>query len=90
MSSTQAFADTEKEVNTCDVLESLARKVMTIRQNKSLPLKKALSVMKTKSSRFITIMAWEKPSFSGDKMQKKAISEFADSVYLSCLKSSKG
>jgi hypothetical protein len=70
----------------CSTYEKMARQIITIRQDKSMSLKQVLDVTNDKVARNITLTAWEKPSYSTDKMQKKVISEFSDDVYLQCLK----
>lgn len=81
-----AEATKEEKAAVCDVMEKVARQVMSVRQDKSVPLKTVLGIMNTENARSIVLMAWEKPSFSTDAMQQKTISEFADNIYLQCLK----
>ncbi len=76
----------------CGKFERLARVIMENRQN-DIPMSKMMSVLDAdqRKSFFgnMVIAAYEHPSYRTAKMQQNAVDEFADNIYLQCVKSTR-
>ena len=78
--------------NICGSLESYARTVMEKRQqNVSVKdMMEAVSEGDNKELKDVLItvikMAYEEPAYSGEEYQQKTVNEFANKVYLMCMK----
>jgi hypothetical protein len=75
----------------CSNGEELARTIMKSRQI-GVSLSSIMAIAKeqgAESVKHIALMAYDKPRYSTEEMQQRSIEDFANEVYLSCLKGSK-
>ena len=82
--STSAIAEEAKMV-TCEEIERLSRAIMDARQA-GVALVKVTEVMKGSALKPIVIDAYTRPLWSVDENKERAVNEFANSIYLICLK----
>jgi len=77
----------------CEKVESMARTIMTARQQ-GIPMKKIVSLISesgitgngAKALKIIIIEAYDTPNYSSSGYEKEAINEFANKYYRSCVK----
>ena len=67
----------------CEKLSKYATEVMTKRQNE-VSIVDVIKLADGEIEKRIVLEAYQKPSFSGDKWQSKAIKEFANDVATGC------
>lgn len=99
-----ADAQTNPRIERCGMLETAARATMTARQTGKSMLEvrrsseklRAESGMDPELSRLmgnlmdaLLIDAYERPRFSSDESQQRAIEDFANTYYLQCFKDAK-
>ena len=72
---------------TCEEIEALASSIMTARQS-GVPLKQVIAIADGQDYiKRVAMVAYGITNYSTDEYKTKAIEEFADEVYLICLKS---
>tara|TARA_R110000772_G_scaffold123063_5_gene229273 strand:- start:2609 stop:2905 length:297 start_codon:yes stop_codon:yes gene_type:complete len=82
--STSAIAEEVKKT-TCEEIEGLSRAIMDARQA-GVSLVDVANIMKGSVLKPIVIDAYSVPLWSVDANKERAVNEFANSIYLICLK----
>jgi hypothetical protein len=89
-----ALAQT-KPANQCEMIESLARQVMSNRQS-GVSLSSMMKVAETPKAgamgavmRELTLLAYKEPQYSAAENKRKSANEFANQAALLCLKKNK-
>lgn len=84
------------DMSTCDTYSVLSRSIMSARQS-GTPMKQQMDiVLKSGGSpelqgfmKNLVIAAYEEPAWSSESRKEKAITDFENGFYLSCVKSQK-
>lgn len=80
------------DINTCEVIAEKAKSIMEVRQV-GAPMQEVMDAVKDsaiKSLYFeLVIQAYERPRYQSDEFRRRAVVDFQNEWYLSCVKAMK-
>ena len=78
----------KERMETCKAIEKLAESVMSARQ-RGMAMSKMLEIVNEGGSddlvNAMVMSAWDKPRYSGERYQQRAVSDYKDAAFGACM-----